>query len=126
MQFLYLLAVTVIKLSVLLFYKRIFFVNSRFRVAVNIMCGLVLGWFITFFFATLLQTVPISGNWELAGTGSTQGTSINRYAMYISAAVLEIALDIVTLVLPLFVIWRLQMHTTQKWQVSGIFLLGSL
>ena len=46
--------------------------------------------------------------------------------MYISAAVLEIALDIVTLILPLFVIWRLQMHTTQKWQVSGMFLLGSL
>ena len=90
------------------------------------MCGLVLGWFITFFFATLLQTVPISGNWELSGNGPTQGTSINKYSMYISAAVLEIALDIVTLILPLFVIWRLQMHTTQKWQVSGMFLLGSL
>ena len=88
------------------------------------MCGLVLGWFITFFLATLLQTLPISGNWQLPGP--TQGTSIKKYPMYISAAVLEIALDIITLVLPLFVIWRLQMPTTQKWQVSGMFLLGSL
>ena len=90
------------------------------------MCGLVLGWFITFFFATLLQTVPISGNWELSGNGPTPRTSIDKYSMYICGAVLEIALDIVTLILPLFVIWRLQMPTTQKWQVSGMFLLGSL
>ena len=90
------------------------------------MCGLVLGWFITFFFAVLLQTVPISGNWELSGNGLTQGTTIDKYSMYICGAVFEIALDVVTLILPLFVIWRLQMQTTQKWQVSGVFLLGSL
>ena len=116
---------TVIKLSVLLLYKRIFVV-PRLRVAVNIMCGLVLSWFVTFFFATLLQTIPISSNEEIGGKRVTQKTSINKGFMYIFAAVLEIVLDIVTLILPLFVIWRLQMHKTRKWQVSIIFLLGSL
>ena len=70
--------------------------------------------------------MPVLRNWALYGIQSAQGTSINQYAMYICAAVLEIALDIVTLVLPLLVIWRLQMHSVRKWQVSGIFLFGSL
>lgn len=84
------------------------------------MCVLVVMWFITFFFATLLRSVPISDNWKVVGN-----STMNGYAMYTAAAALEMFLDVVTLILPLFVTWRLQMRSTQKWQISGIFLLGS-
>ena len=116
---------TLIKLSILLFYKRIF-VSPKFVLTIKIMCTVVLAWFITFFFATLLQTIPISNNWNVSGISQSSTTHINVYAMYTTTATLEITLDVVTLVLPLFVIWRLQMRPVQKWQVSGIFLLGSL
>lgn len=125
LQFTYLLSVTLIKLSILLFYKRIF-VTPKFGVAIKIMCALVVLWFITFFFATMFQSLPISLNFEPDRASKALGKSINVYAMYTTTAVLEILLDIVTLILPLFVIWRLQMRPTQKWQVSGVFLLGSL
>ena len=122
-QFTYLLSVTLVKLSILFFYKRIF-VTPKFGVAVKIMCALVLVWFITFFFATMFQHVPVSENF--GRLAAKKGKTINIYAMFTTTAVFEILLDIVTLLLPLFVIWRLQMGYTQKWQVSGVFLLGSL
>ena len=116
---------TLIKLSVLLSYKRIF-VTPKFVLPIPIMCSMVVAWFISFFFATLLQTIPISDNWAIPGMTQASSTHINIYAMYTTTAALEITLDVVTLVLPLFEIWRLQMRPVQKWQVSGIFLLGSL
>lgn len=86
LQFTYLLSVTLIKLSILLFYKRIF-VTPKFGVAIQIMCALTLIWFITFFFATLFQSIPISNNFAADGGDSAPGKSINVYAMYSTTAV---------------------------------------
>ena len=51
---------------------------------------------------------------------------MNQYAMYASAAILEIVEDVVTLIIPLFVIWNLHVHSSEKWIISAIFLLGGL
>ena len=51
---------------------------------------------------------------------------INEYAMYTASAVIEMLLDIVTLILPWPIIWNLQIDTKRKWNLSGIFLLGGL
>ena len=118
-------SVTLIKLSILSFYKRLF-PTRKFGIAVYIVCAFVIMWFITFFFATLLQQVPIYGNWTIPGIQEFSGTIIDAHAMYVCAAALEILLDLVILTLPLFVIWKLQMHREQKMLVTGIFLLGAL
>ena len=70
LQFTYILVLTLIKLSVLLLHKRIF-VTPNFGKAIKIMCISVVMWFITFFFATLLQSIPISNNWNVVGSRVT-------------------------------------------------------
>ncbi|KAF2232749.1 hypothetical protein EV356DRAFT_568444 [Viridothelium virens] len=124
LQFVYITSVTLIKLSILLFYRRIF-PTPRFKVTVSIVCGFVLAWFVTFSFATLFQTIPISNNWASHGSSNAHGRTIRLDDMYTANSALEITLDIVTLCLPLFVVWRLQMCPSQKLVVSGIFLLGA-
>lgn len=47
-------------------------------------------------------------------------------AFLVSTAVLNLVTDISILVLPISVVWRLQIRKEQKVAISGIFLLGSL
>lgn len=121
-QFTYLFAVSLIKISILLFYKSIFGTTRRFAIAVNVLGVSVLLWTITFFFASLFQAWPIQKNWY----PELPGTTINEFAMYWSAAVTELFLDIATLILPWTIIWKLHLSTSRKWIVSGIFMLGGL
>ena len=43
------LALTLVKISIVLFYKRVF-VNKGFRTTANVVIAIVIGWFISFFF----------------------------------------------------------------------------
>ena len=121
LQFTYIAAVALVKISILLFYRRIF-CTPAFRRQVNIVLATVCMWFIAIFFATLFQVKPISVNW----TAEKADYMINEYAMYTASAVIEMLLDIVTLILPWPIIWNLQIDTKRKWHLCGIFLLGGL
>ncbi|KAF2260067.1 hypothetical protein CC78DRAFT_620564 [Lojkania enalia] len=121
LQFPYLLSVTFIKLSILFFYERVFPLPT-FTTATRCMCVFVILWFITFFFATLFQCWPISGNWQLGNAADT----INQYAMYAAATILESLADIVTLTIPIFVVWTMRhLSTRKKVMVTLLFLLGA-
>ncbi|MCJ1352868.1 MAG: hypothetical protein MMC33_002852 [Icmadophila ericetorum] len=120
LQFTYLAASSLTKISILIFYKRVFY-TARFALAANILIVHVSLWFMAFFIATLFQALPISYNWNLTVTATYV---INEYAMYTAAGAIEIVLDIATLCLPIPVIWILKISTQKKWIVSGVFLLG--
>ena len=117
----YIICVSLIKVSIILFYRTIF-TNKKFFQVCNVILGIILVWTITFFFVSLFQAIPIPYNWG----GVPNGTTINELGMYIGLAVSELALDLVTLSMPWVMIWRLQMTTRRKWEICGIFALGGL
>ncbi|KAL9102100.1 MAG: hypothetical protein Q9187_009165, partial [Circinaria calcarea] len=104
-QFTYIFAVSLIKISILLFYKSIF-TTPRFAIAADTFGVGVVLWTITFFFATLFQASPIPKNWYPSLPGST----IDEFAMYWAAAATELFLDVATLILPWTIIWKLRMN----------------
>ncbi|MCJ1312975.1 hypothetical protein MMC25_006651 [Agyrium rufum] len=122
LQFLYLSAVSVTKISILLFYKRIF-TTRWFQITTNVMIGVVLAWSTSFIFATLFQIVPIKYNWEFPAEGQTY-TEINEYTMYVVQMGLEVCLDIITLLIPIPVIWTLHLDKKNRQVLTAIFLLG--
>lgn len=111
------------KLSVLLFYKRVFR-GDTFNAAVWTMMGIVGVWFVAFFFANLLQCYPISVNWVDSGAQNT--SCINTNMMYIAQAWTDMLTDVMILSLPIPCIWALQMPARHKVGVTAIFLLGLL
>ncbi|MCJ1442345.1 MAG: hypothetical protein MMC23_002839 [Stictis urceolatum] len=117
----YLLAVTLIKVSILLFYRAIF-TTIRFRLAVKVFLLVIGAWTIAFFFASLFQALPLSYNWNQ----NQPGSSINEYAMYQALACTELTFDVITLCMPWLVVWNLQMKTSRKLAVCGLFTLGGL
>ena len=51
---------------------------------------------------------------------------INLNASLTALSVIDILTDVLILCLPLNIVWKLQMSTKNKWQVTCMFLVGSL
>ena len=74
-------------------------------------------------FPTIFQCSPIAYSWNKAIAG---GHCINVHVMWIVQDVFFLVLDIYVVVLPLPIIWNLQITRPEKIAISGVFLLGSL
>lgn len=111
------------KLSVLLFYKRVFR-GDTFNTAVWTMISMIGVWSVAFFFANLLQCYPIWYNWE--ASGAQANSCIQTNTMYLAQAWTDVLTDIIILSLPIPCIWALQMPARHKIGVTAIFLLGLL
>ena len=124
-QLLYGSAITIIKLSILLFYCRLFPKEStsrRWRVSVYTIAGVCIAFLITGAPATIFQCRPISFAWTRKGNGKCY----NQLAFLYYAQAFMVATDIFILCLPIPIVWNLRLRKSKKIGVLGIFLLGSL
>lgn len=119
LQFWYIIAVALIKMSVLYLYARIFR-TSGMPLGIKIMMALVLGWMVSFLFATFFQVWPIRCNWIVCDP------TTNYPAMYVLSSVTDVILDIAILSLPISFVRKLKMSKSKKIGVTAIFGLGIL
>ena len=95
------------------------------RVAWFFVMAWVILWFVGCGSATVFQCTPVSLYWnQLAG--DTSGFCINGYSFLAANAALNITSDIMILILPMPIVWRLHIKKSQKLAISSIFLLGGL
>lgn len=80
---------------------------------------------ITFVLITIFQCTPIDGAW-LRWDGTHSYTCNNENAQSWAAAILNMILDIVTMVLPLPELYRLNLSVRKKISVMAMFCLGIL
>jgi len=115
----HLTVLAIIKVSILLFYKRIF-VNRGFAIIANSTIGFVVCWWISFFVGAFFVTTPISEFWS----NPVVKDNYDWAAFIIALGALDIAVDLFILCLPIPVIKTLHMQTRRKVQLLGIFWLG--
>ena len=120
-QLVYYTCLTAIKSSILLLYHRLF-TTPRFRLAVKVVGAMVIAWWIGVGMASVFQCWPISYSW----TRMPPGRCINLNQFSIWNAVTNIVIDAVILIMPIRIIWHLQIPQRKKVAISGIFLLGIL
>lgn len=111
------------KIVLLLFYVRIFS-NPKFKVAVYAIATFVIAWCPAVFLTDLFQCKPVAFGWDKTLSGG--GTCIDVLAFFRYIAVPAVMSDAAVLVLPLPLIWQLNMTQKQKMALSGVFVLGSL
>ena len=119
LQFWYIISVALVKMSVLYLYARIFRTNGM-PLGIKIMLALVVGWMISFLFATFFQVWPIRCNWVVCDP------TTNYPAMYVLSSVTDVILDIAILSLPISFVRKLKMSNSKKVAVTAIFGLGIL
>lgn len=119
---LYAATIPLIKLSVILFYRRIFGMTKSMWFCVF----LTLGYFVACYIAFLVCCRPVSYYWTQY-TDSSGGICVfSLYSFYIGNAAANVATDVVILLVPMSLVWKLQMRPFQKVLVCGIFMLGGL
>ena len=114
-------AITAIKTSILLFYRRIFSIG-QLRKWISIVGVVVLIWFLADSLIFAFQCTPVRKAWEI----EIPGHCINPLLAIQVVQTFNVALDAVILALPISGVLRLQMSTSRKFSVTIMFLLGGL
>jgi hypothetical protein len=112
--------VTAIKLSVLLFYHRLF--SIKVRQPIIILGALSVTWWIVVSLVSAFQCTPVQKVWD----DSIPVTCIRAIEIFIVVQVINIILDIAILCLPISVVMGLKLSKAKKYSVAGTFALGGL
>lgn len=120
---LYFTLIMAIKISILLMYRRIFSVDSSFRLH-SLLLGIVV---VAFWFAATVATIfycrPFGYSW--------MGLELNKHcfdynAFWMATGIIEVVIDVTILALPVRMVLKLQLTRKQRALITFIFLLGSL
>lgn len=114
----------VVKISILLFYRRLFTVRS-FKITSAIMIAIVAGWTASFTMATIVQCNPPSYFWRLLEEEYPQHC-FQIFAMYQGLAVSDFILDVLVLALPIPVVVSLHLPWKTKIKVIDVLMFGSV
>ena len=111
---------TVIKMSVLLSYVRIFRIVLVYRVVFWIVAFLIIGWGIAINTMAIFQCTPIHKAWDL----TIPGHCLNLSKTYLGTAITNIVIDFILLVLPIPMLWKLHIQTSSKIALIVVFSAG--
>ncbi|KAM0795686.1 hypothetical protein BDR22DRAFT_893930 [Usnea florida] len=121
-EILYCVCITLVKISILLFYYRLFGVRKAFKYTCHVLLALVTCWCVAFVLANIFQCIPVEAAWIRPYPHSK---CINNNASLLGTAVTNVFLDVVILVLPMVPVWSLSLTVRQKITLTAIFLLGA-
>lgn len=113
-----------IKLSIFLLYLRIFTLEQRTRIVIY--CGIALT-SIFYTFSTLFPIIvcsPRKGETRFVSQFSSRCAQENTLGYIMTA--FNVISDHYILVIPMPIVWKLQLPTRKKVEVSAVFLIGIL
>ncbi|KAG6362866.1 hypothetical protein INS49_007961 [Diaporthe citri] len=111
--------VTLIKLSILHFYS-VVFRKDLFAKAVYGAMAIVIAYWIGTFWADAFLCDPPRKAWDVAIPGKCG----NANMMYTAMASADLIIDIIVILLPMPILWTLQLRTSKKILLTAIFGLG--
>lgn len=117
----YAIGVVSIKLSLIFLYRRIF-PNRQLHIALWIVGGVVVCMGIAAAFLAVFSCVPVNASWD----HRVKRRCIDSDTWTTIYGSQNVVTDFVLLFLPMPLVWRLNMATARKIQVSGILVLGAL
>ncbi|KKZ62461.1 hypothetical protein EMCG_03124 [[Emmonsia] crescens] len=120
-MFMYILSVPLIKFSILLFYRRIFGMNW----AMWICFGLSGGYYVACTITLIVACQPISYYWTQVEDAKSGRCLFHPHVFYLGNAAANVVTDVLILLVPIPLVWKLQMPTSKKLLVCSLFLLGT-
>jgi hypothetical protein len=123
-ELIYLTAIALTKISVLLFYLRLF-PHKQLRRTIYLTIVLCILYIIGFVIATALQCLPVHLAWD-HWDGEHHGHCINLNALAWASAGVNIILDIIVIIIPMRELKNLAMSRRRKFGVMLMFLGGGL
>ncbi|OTB06303.1 hypothetical protein M426DRAFT_319043 [Hypoxylon sp. CI-4A] len=119
-EVIYSVVIVTIKWSILAFYRRIF-PQPWFRWALYGVAAFMGAWMFTTVFAIIFQCIPIEFNWDTTIDGAH---CINIGQMALATSILNVLTDVAILILPLPLVWKLNVSRQRRWGLIFLFALG--
>ncbi|KAI1409847.1 hypothetical protein F5Y13DRAFT_169053 [Hypoxylon sp. FL1857] len=119
-EVIYSVVIVVIKWSIAAFYQRIF-PQKWFRWALLGVTLFMGAWMFTTVFAISFQCIPIEYNWDTTIPG---GHCINIGQLALATSILNVITDVAILVLPLPLVWKLNVTPKRRQGLIFLFALG--
>ena len=121
---LHVIPITLVKLGILFFYRRIFR-GPIFSAVTWCVIVIVAMWGVSFFCSITFECLPFK--LSLTAPPGTPGLNcINQVANFYALSISDVICDLIILVIPFPFVWNLQMSSKHKVAVSSMFLLGGL
>ena len=130
--FLWAWEIPLVKIAILMLYRRVFTGNQRwFKWTLWIMMTYSVLWGIATFIIVVVQCVPVPFFWNRAYLfykldPPDNGSCLDTRASQVPSSLLNCIGDLILLLLPFPVLWRLQMSLGRKLELMFIFGLGAL
>ncbi|KAJ4312731.1 hypothetical protein N0V84_009793 [Fusarium piperis] len=125
MQFLvslnYSYAIGLSKLSILLFYRRIF-KQSAIRIPIQLMLGITAIWLILRTFMVIFHCIPVQAYWDQSIKNAT--CNINDTQFFFGTCLTHFLMDIIILALPVIEVFKLRLRLGQKFAITALFVVG--
>ncbi|KAJ0124662.1 integral membrane protein [Diaporthe amygdali] len=118
-QALYALSMCTVKWSMLFMLKRIFSVKP-FEIVTWVIISLQAGWLVMTVLIGFLICRPVQKNWD----PTAEGTCGNQIAGYTAVSVVNVIVDVLMLLLPLPMVYKLQTRPGYKVGLFAIFSIG--
>ncbi|KAI2603188.1 uncharacterized protein GGS25DRAFT_528232 [Hypoxylon fragiforme] len=114
-----------IKLSVLAFYRRIF-PTPAMKLGTNILASACIAWCIAITILDFVECRPLKAFWfvELQALPTTK--CLDPILCFLANSIANSIIDFFTLTLPIREVFKLQITTWKKIQISGVFLMGGM
>jgi hypothetical protein len=119
-----------IKVSILLFYKRLGTrgISNTYRWSIRLTIAFITAYSIAFTLVPIFGCKPLAAFWEQSDiikvAGGYKYKCFNEGADVFSASIISTAQDFLTAILPTFLYWHLQIPIRQKVALFGIFAIG--
>ncbi|KAL6715466.1 hypothetical protein ACLMJK_006427 [Lecanora helva] len=114
--------IPLVKISILLLYKRLFPLD-RVHLIIYILVGILVGFEISTTFVDIFGCHPIAAAWNKKIPHSH---CVVPQTLYMATAGINLATDVIILCIPMPLVWGLRLSVKRKVGVSLIFVLGSL
>lgn len=121
MQVFYATTLGLIKISICLFLARIFSAANHFRLWSYAVIAFITAWSTMVILTAFVLCQPVAFNWDNTIPG---GKCANQPAAFLAIGILDLMVDLMVLVLPLPMIWNLQLPLTNKIALFAIFGVG--
>ncbi|KAI1131064.1 hypothetical protein F5Y10DRAFT_89233 [Nemania abortiva] len=108
------------KASLLFLYERIFSVERRLYIWIQIMKGLLVAYLISGVGTLIFGTNPVEAQWKYW----IPHTTINQTASYVVFGIANLLFDVIILAIPQSKVWKLNQTLKRRLSLSLVFLLG--
>lgn len=105
-------------------YNRLFSVSAVFRLQIIILAAIVMSFWIGCTLADLLNCIPLEYAW--INSLADPRYCINYNIFWFASGICEAFIDVLIIVMPVRVVYTLQLSSAKKIAVAAVFLFGVL